>query len=113
MRLMGRAQQLLLEHWAGHAGATRPLPPDPFGLMPLGAKVLAGLTADAEALAERNAALMRRLTALWTQAEAEAEVEAGKPDRRFAAPEWQSHMVFDLARQSYLLASEHWLAAVD
>lgn len=111
MRLMGRAQQLLLEHWAGHAGATRPLPPDPFGLMPLGAKVLAGLTADAEALAGRNAALMRRLTALWTQAEAEAE--AGKPDRRFAAPEWQSHMVFDLARQSYLLASEHWLAAVD
>lgn len=111
MRLMGRAQQLLLEHWAGWGGATRPLPPDPFGLMPLGAKVLASLTADAEAMATRNTALMQKLTALWTQAEVTAAPE--KPDRRFAAPEWHAHAVFDLARQSYLLASEHWLDTVD
>lgn len=108
---MGRVQQVLLEFWVRQGGSSRPLPPDPFSLMPLGAKVMAGLTANPQTLADRQAALTSGLMDLWKQAA--PEFEAAQPDRRFAAPEWQSHLIFDLARQSYLLASEHWLATVE
>ena len=108
---MGRAQQLLLEFWVQQSGTSRGLPPDPLGLMPLAAKVAAGLTADSQKLAERQAALTSELMNLWTQGGPKAHADTA--DRRFAAPEWQSHAVFDLARQSYLMASAHWLAAVD
>lgn len=108
---MGRVQQVLLELWVRQGGSSRPLPPDPFSLMPLGAKVMAGLTANPQTLADRQAALTFGLMDLWKQAA--PDFEAAQPDRRFAAPEWQAHLIFDLARQSYLLASEHWLATVE
>lgn len=113
---MGRAQQHLLEFWVRQSTTSRPLPPDPFGLMPLSTKVMAGLTADPQRLADRQAAMTSELMELWTQAaspEQSGQPAPGRQDRRFAAPEWQSHLVFDLARRSYLIASEHWLAAVE
>ena len=110
-RLIGRAQQILLEFWVRQGASSRPLPPDPFSLMPLGAKVMAGLTADPQKLTDRQTALMAGLTDLLKQAA--PAPQSGKPDRRFAGQEWQSHLIFDLARQSYLLACEHWLEAVE
>src|SRR5690606_29698827 len=77
-RLMGRVQQVLLEFWVRQGGSSRPLPPDPFSLMPLGAKVMAGLTANPQTLADRQAALTSGLMDLWKQAA--PEFEAARPD---------------------------------
>ncbi|MCH8685738.1 PHA/PHB synthase family protein [Pedomonas mirosovicensis] len=116
---MGRAQQLMLEFWVRQTGPSRPFPLDPFGLAPLGAQVAASLMAEPQRLAEQQTRLWEATLALWQDAgrrlaaPTDAAPAAMKPDKRFNAPEWQSHIMFDLMRQSYLLASEHFLSMVE
>ena len=121
MRLLGRAQQLQLEFWLRQSRASRPLPLDPFGLLPLGARVGASLLSNPHRLMDHQTRFLQEVSALW-QAAAQsltppageaAPQEEARSDRRFAAPEWQSHPAFDLMRQSYLLASEHWLRLME
>jgi polyhydroxyalkanoate synthase subunit PhaC len=104
--VIGRAQQLMLEHGIEVAAKSTDTPPPAFpGLM--------GTTA-----------LTRAATDFWTDSlslwqrfiapsESKALGEAAPKDKRFAAPEWREHPMFDMIRQSYLLVAEHMLKSVD
>ena len=100
--VMGRAQQMLLETWAdswkaGDPGPGLKLPqaPDPMALM----------TAGAEAWSKGLEA--------WGQMLGSMTQAADKKDKRFAAPEWRDHPVFDTIRQSYLAISDQLMKSVD
>lgn len=118
--VMGKAQQMMLEHMAegmskaaGDADAANPV-------------------ADAEKQMRMfgdPASLMQAQTELWTQglaiwqralgqatggaAEKTALSEQADRDRRFAAPEWRDNPLFDTIRQTYLLVSDRLLGSVD
>ena len=103
--VIGRAQQLMLEHGVELAmKAGEAPPPSAFpGLMETSA-----LTRAATDFWTDNLKLWQRILSPGADADAPA-----RPDKRFAAPEWQQHPVFDLIRQSYLLTAEHLLKSVD
>ncbi|MBC2778737.1 PHA/PHB synthase family protein [Parasphingopyxis marina] len=123
--VIGRAQQMMLEHAAaqmkkaGEAGeekiAKAPSMAENFAqMMPSFAS--AGF--DPQKLAEAQTDFWDDSIKLWNRfmnpekADGEAP-EAAKGDRRFAAPQWQASPVFDMLRQGYLLLSEHLLRTVD
>ena len=97
--VIGRAQQLLMEH-----GATVALK-----LADDTAAGLAATPAAADALAAAPAALWNRTLAFWQQLLPAAETPAAAKDRRFQAPQWQEP-VFDLIRQSYQTMADRLLA---
>jgi polyhydroxyalkanoate synthase subunit PhaC len=106
--VIGRAQQLMLEHGVEMAmkgaDATTPAP------------ALAGLM-DTSALTKAATDFWSDSVKLWqrflTPGEQPAPPTAPVKDKRFAAPEWREHPMFDLIRQSYLLIAEHMLKSVD
>ncbi len=104
--VLGRAQQLLLEHgFATMSAAESALPAIP------------GLT-DAATLARTRDFWSDSLT-LWQRmlAPGDGEPVPEPPeharDKRFTAPRWRADPVFDFIRQSYLLFSDRLLAQVD
>ncbi|HET9428047.1 MAG TPA: class I poly(R)-hydroxyalkanoic acid synthase [Allosphingosinicella sp.] len=115
--VMGRAQQMMMEHLAGQMGeAANHMPSDP-------AKVAASwpgmnLFADPAAIARQQAELWSEGLSIWQQAlgfagpSPELREKADK-DKRFAAPEWRENPLFDTIRQTYLLVSERLLGSVD
>ena len=118
--VIGRAQQMMLEysarqmHKAGEAGADR------FGeTMPNPLAGFAAVTLDPEKLAQAQSDFWEDSLTLWTRflnpgdGEAEGEDTPKRPDRRFAAPQWQDNPVFDMIRQSYLMIADHMLRGVD
>ena len=107
--VMGSAQQMMLEHFARTMAAAKDRPTPP--LLPL---------QNPAALLKAQADFWQDGLALWQRflnpADAPAPDAPPRPadrDRRFAAPQWRDNPVFDLIRQSYLLATDHLLKGVD
>jgi polyhydroxyalkanoate synthase subunit PhaC len=115
--VMGRAQQLMLEHLAEQMGeAAAKLPSDP-------AKAAArwpgaNLWTDGAKLAQAQLDMWNEGLSIWQKAlggyakQTEIEAKADR-DKRFAAKEWQDNPLFDMIRQSYLLIADRLLGSVD
>jgi polyhydroxyalkanoate synthase len=128
--VMGRAQQLMMEHLAQQMGeATEKAAA---AAEPGNAERIAqswpgmNLFGDPAKLMEQQAQLWTEGLGIWQRAlakaagGAEAETVAPSPlaekadrDRRFSAPEWRDNPLFDTIRQTYLLISERMLGSVD
>jgi len=111
--VMGRAQQMMLEHVAKSLGEAPA--PDPKAWQQLPWMNAFG---DPAALARQQADLWTEGVAIWQRAlgldapRAEIADKADK-DRRFNAPAWKENPLFDMIRQSYLLVSERLLGSVE
>ncbi len=97
--------------------AERPaaLSPDPFHVGPALNEVVSRLAGQPDRLMRAQADLFNRYMELWQSAAKRAQGEATTPtaspvkgDKRFDAPEWAAHPVFDIIKQSYLITSD-WL----
>jgi polyhydroxyalkanoate synthase len=108
--VMGRAQQLMLEHVAKAMGeAAEPKTP---------AFPWTNLFGDPAKIARQQTEMWTEGLAIWQRAlgvEAPRTelVEKADKDKRFAAPQWRDNPLFDMIRQSYLLVSERLLGSVD
>lgn len=109
----GKAQQMMLEFWTGHAGAMAP-PADAAGGL---ARMTEMWTDWARAWAGADPARLVKLTGdywadtlkLWSglmTGDPALMPEVGK-DKRFQAEAWSETPVFDLVKRSYLLASHY------
>jgi polyhydroxyalkanoate synthase len=111
--VMGRAQQMMLEHVARAMGEAPA--PDPKAAAHLPWMNLFG---DPAKLAEAQVGLWTEGLNIWQRAlgmesaPGRLEEKADK-DRRFAAKAWKDNPLFDMIRQSYLLVSERLLGGVD
>lgn len=112
--IMGRAQQMMLEHVARTAGeAAEAAPKASAAQWPW-----LNLFADPAKLAEQQVDLWTQGMDIWKRAvgieKAPGDLQAkADRDRRFNAPEWRDNPLFDMIRQSYLLISERMLGGVD
>ncbi|MBV9840212.1 MAG: class I poly(R)-hydroxyalkanoic acid synthase [Sphingomonadaceae bacterium] len=118
-RLIGQAQQLILEHSVAQEGSAAPFAGLAMPAMPqLGMPQLGVPQPDVEAIAKAQAELFAQGLSLWQHFLTPGSVPPPKTaalaekDRRFAAPQW-SLPIFDLMRQTYLLVAEHLLASID
>jgi len=110
--VMGRAQQMLIEH-----ATETVLKQESKPVLPAAAP---GWLSEADKLVQAHADFWSDSMKLWQRfmspanstENAAATAEADK-DRRFSAPQWRNNPVFDLIRQSYLLMSDHLLRNVD
>ena len=127
--VMGRAQQMMLEHLALQIGEATEKAAE--AAAPDHAERIAqnwpgmNLFGDPAKLMEQQAQLWTEGLGIWQRAlaraagtpdkeEARSELaEKADRDRRFAAPEWRDNPLFDTIRQTYLLLSERLLASVD
>jgi polyhydroxyalkanoate synthase len=116
--VMGRAQQLMMEHLANQASeagekivAAEPKPT-------LAAWPGAAFFADPSKLAQAQMDMWTQGLAIWQRAlggqpdKSELTQKADK-DKRFNAPQWRDNPLFDTIRQSYLLISDRLLGSVD
>lgn len=133
--VMGRAQQLMMEHVAlqmAEAPAKVAAAEPKAALGPWGSPALSGFTSgfspgvpgfgptlgEAGKLVEAQTELWTQGLSIWQralgleQSESVLKARADK-DRRFAAPEWRDNPVFDMIRQSYLLVSDRLLGSVE
>ncbi len=110
--VMGRAQQMMLEHVAkamGEASAAEPKAPQLRWM---------SMFADPAKIAQQQTDLWTQGLAIWQRAlggeapRTELAEKADK-DKRFAAAQWRDNPLFDMIRQSYLLVSERLLGSVD
>ncbi|MGQ0559288.1 MAG: PHA/PHB synthase family protein [Sphingosinicella sp.] len=119
--VMGRAQQLMMEHLArqwDEAAGTDQADPARFAT----AWPAMNWFADPGRIAEAQVNLWSEGLSLWQrvvglappvpEARPDLEEQADR-DRRFAAPAWHDHPLFNLIRQTYLLVSERLLGSVD
>jgi len=113
-RVIGRAQQMMLERatQAVTDGSSQAIPGYP---MPFDPKTVAAIQSD---FANEGMALWQRfLDGGGIMAKAPVPAPEGsiatRKDRRFADPAWGKHPLFDLIRQSYLLASDYLLRLSD
>jgi polyhydroxyalkanoate synthase len=110
--VMGRAQQLMLEHVARAMGEA-PAPTPQAAALPW-----MNLFGDPSKLAEAQVGLWTEGLNIWQRAlgietaRTPLEDKADK-DKRFSAPAWKENPLFDMIRQSYLLVSERLLGSVD
>jgi polyhydroxyalkanoate synthase len=113
--VVGRAQQIMLDHVARQAAK-----PDAATSLPDFSSLFTAPPAfrfgfDTQALADAQADLWKDSLSLWQRflnPEEHAQPAAGD-DRRFAAPQWRDHPLFDLIRQSYQIVSGHMLRSVE
>jgi len=122
--VMGRAQQMMLEHTARQMSQMPAIPQMP-ALPEMGdpASWLAmTLFSDPGQIAKAQVDLWTQGLSLWQralslptpQAEQAGELaERADKDKRFAAAEWRVNPVFDMIRQSYLLVSDRVLGSVE
>ena len=119
--VIGRAQQMVLEHATVQAAQTaKPAAANPAmaGMARLLDAWNGPVRFDPAALADAQADLWRDSVAMWQRfldpAPAPApEGGAAKPDKRFAAPQWREHPLFDLIRQAYLIAGQSLVRQVE
>ena len=112
--VIGRAQQLLLEYGARKAiQPAMPAMPDLSRLMAGTGPMHFGF--DTDALIDAQADFWKDSLSLWQRfLNPATPAPAGHDeDRRFAAPQWRDHPLFDLIRQSYQLVSGHMLRSVE
>jgi polyhydroxyalkanoate synthase subunit PhaC len=116
--VMGRAQQLMMEHVAKQLGEAGQKIASAEPKMPLGTWPGAALFADPAKLAQAQVDLWTEGLNIWQRAlgghshKTEIEEKADK-DKRFNAPQWRDNPLFDMIRQSYLLISDRLLGSVD
>ncbi|MGZ8997943.1 MAG: PHA/PHB synthase family protein, partial [Allosphingosinicella sp.] len=112
--VMGRAQQMMMEHVAKSVGEAPKVDPGAFASQ----WPMMNMFPDAAKLARQQMEMWSEGLAVWQRAlgahsgEPELEAKADK-DRRFNAPQWRDNPLFDMIRQSYLLVSERLLGGVD
>ncbi len=122
--VMGRAQQMMMEHLArqmGEAAAKVPADPDK-ATETMAQWPGASLFGDPAKIMQQQAEMWNEGLAIWQRAlghamsgapeNAEVARKADQ-DRRFAAPEWRDNPLFDTIRQTYLLVSDRLLGAVE
>jgi polyhydroxyalkanoate synthase len=119
--VMGRAQQLMLEHVAeqmseGVSASSALFDPSKAALRWPGME----MWADPARVARMQTELWTEGLDIWQRAlggtppeQKSALQEKADKDKRFAAPEWSAHPMFDMMRQTYLLVSERLLGSVD
>ncbi len=114
--VMGRAQQLMMEHVARQWGEAPTAVPAASGA----ALPWPGLNlfADPGQVAKAQIDLWTEGLGIWRRAlggdgdSSEIEEKANR-DKRFAAPEWSRNPLFDMIRQSYILISDRLLGSVE
>lgn len=125
--VMGRAQQLMLEHVAEQMKDQAAAAPSAAMFDPSKAAVRwpeswpgMELWADPARVAQMQTELWTEGLGFWQrmlgQAPADEQAalkEKADRDKRFASPEWAAHPMFDMIRQSYLLVSERLLGSVE
>jgi len=125
--VMGRAQQMMMEHLAEQMGETAEKAAD--ASAPEKAQAAASswpgmnMFGDPAKLMEAQAQMWAEGLNLWQRAlggagaagsEAPSALqERADKDRRFSAPEWRDNPLFDTIRQTYLLVSDRLLGSVD
>ena len=107
------AQQAIAEAALKQADRPAALSPDPFNVAPAMTSVMTSLASRPDRLFQAQAELFKGYMDLWTDAARRASGEppapqAGRPDKRFADPDWTDNPVFEVMKRSYLLSSE-WL----
>jgi polyhydroxyalkanoate synthase len=111
--VMGRAQQLMLEHVAKAAGEAAEAAPKSQAVQ----WPWLDMFADPAKLAQQQVDLWTQGMDIWKRAlgiEKGGSLQAkADRDKRFNAPEWRDNPLFDMIRQSYLLISERMLGSVD
>jgi polyhydroxyalkanoate synthase len=114
--VMGRAQQLMLEHVAKQMAEAPPqaMAPEPAAVAgPWPQPFL-----DPARLAQAQVDLWTEGLSIWSRVlggkhdPSEIEEKADR-DRRFQAPEWRANPLFDMIRQSYILISDRLLGSID
>src|SRR3954464_11617709 len=100
--VMGRAQQMMMEHWAQGLKPDEPFPTAPAAKA---ADPMAWMTAGAEAWSKGLESWGKMLGATAKAAQ--------KSDRRFASPEWSENPVFETIKESYLAISDQLLGSVE
>jgi polyhydroxyalkanoate synthase len=122
--VMGRAQQMMMEHLAQRMGEAAANLPDPEKTAQQAAAQWPGMSlfGDPAKLMQQQAELWTEGLAIWQRAlgqqandaaEKAALAEKADRDRRFAAPEWRDNPLFDTIRQTYLLVSERLMGSID
>jgi len=128
--VMGRAQQMMMEHLAGHMGAAAEKVADasaPDKASP-GFVQWPGMNlfGDPAKLMEAQARMWGEGLDIWQRAlgggaggksaaggEKTALEARADQDRRFSGSEWRDNPIFDTIRQTYLLVSDQMLGSVD
>jgi polyhydroxyalkanoate synthase len=117
--VMGRAQQLMMEHVAKQMGELGTRAADAAAKAPAVNWPMTPVFADPAKLAEQQVELWTEGLNIWQRAlgldgggKSEAAEKADK-DKRFNAPQWRDNPLFDMIRQSYILVSERLLGSVD
>ncbi|HEX8258647.1 MAG TPA: class I poly(R)-hydroxyalkanoic acid synthase [Allosphingosinicella sp.] len=117
--VMGRAQQLMMEHVAKQMGELGTRAADAAAKAPAVNWPMTPVFADPAKLAEQQVELWTEGLNIWQRAlgldgagKSEAAEKADK-DKRFNAPQWRDNPLFDMIRQSYILVSDRLLGSVD
>jgi polyhydroxyalkanoate synthase len=112
--VMGRAQQMMMEHVARAMGEMPRMEPAALAAQ----WPMMAMFPDPAKLARQQMEMWSEGLSIWQRAlgahsgEPEFEAKADK-DKRFNAPQWRDNPLFDMIRQSYLLVSERLLGGVD
>ena len=116
--VMGRAQQMMMEHVAKQMGEAGQKLATAEPKMPPGNWPGAAFFADPAKLAQAQVDLWTEGLNIWQRAlgghsqKSELQEKADK-DKRFNAPQWRDNPLFDMVRQTYLLVSDRLLGSVD
>jgi polyhydroxyalkanoate synthase len=116
--VMGRAQQMMMEHVARQMGEAGQKIAAAEPKIPLGTWPGSALFADPAKLAQAQVDLWTEGLNIWQRTlggqshKSEIEEKADK-DKRFNAPQWRDNPLFDMIRQSYLLIADRLLGSVD
>lgn len=102
--VIGRAQQLMMEHGVEMAMKASEAPATPAAMPAL---------TESSALARAATDFWSDSVKLWQRFLTPGADQEKHKDKRFAAPEWREHPLFDLIRQSYELIARHMLKSVD
>src|SRR4029079_13072378 len=117
--VMGRAQQLLMEHAAKQMqAAAKAEDAKEKPLIPAGLWQMSPIFADPGEFAQAQVELWNEGLSIWQRAfglreEPTPVAEKANKDKRFGSAEWRDNPVFDMIRQSYLAISERLLGTVD
>lgn len=113
--VIGRAQQMLIEHGLKQVGRVAAGEISPAGLFPMIPASMQALASDPVALARAQGDFWANSVALWHQLATSALPQPAEPvaDKRFRAPQWQENPLFDFIRQSYLQIADVLLRTVD
>ncbi len=121
--VMGRAQQMMMEHLSAQMGQAAARAPEPEKVAAAASQWPgANLFGDPAKLMQAQAQLWTEGLAIWQRALGQATgggaekaelAEKADKDRRFAAAEWRDNPLYDTIRQTYLLVSDRLLGSVD